>query len=210
MPQMLQFPFVCFTISDIWFCFISHVFLRGAWFVGVALSEHLLLGKWTLDIFAVWLSSQVILLFLSQVTVQVSWPHPLHSTHGDCCITKWATTWQNQQNDRAPSEDSDQPGHSPSLIRVFAVHMKRACVLSYPLSAQRRLWSDWADAQADLSLRWAYSWAYSHFVGFVMRRLKWSKQASTIRLCSTYLEQGDGARVRLLVQPIRIFPIVVQ
>ena len=35
--------------------------------------------------------------------------------------------------------------------------MKKACVLSYPLSAQRRLWSDWADAQADLSLRWAQS-----------------------------------------------------
>ena len=33
--------------------------------------------------------------------------------------------------------------------------------------AQRRLWSDWADAQADLSLRWAQS----HFVGFVMSRL---------------------------------------
>ena len=28
-------------------------------------------------------------------------------------------------------------------------------------------WSDWADAQADLSLRWAHS----HFVGFIMRRL---------------------------------------
>ena len=28
-------------------------------------------------------------------------------------------------------------------------------------------WSDWADAQADLSLRWAQS----HFVGFVVRRL---------------------------------------
>ena len=27
-----------------------------------------------------------------------------------------------QQNDCAPSEDSDQPGHLPSLIRVFAVH----------------------------------------------------------------------------------------
>ena len=25
----------------------------------------------------------------------------------------------------APSEDSDQPGHPPSLIRVFAVHMKK-------------------------------------------------------------------------------------
>ena len=53
----------------------------------------------------------------------------------------------------APSEDSDQPGHPPSLIRVFTVCMKKAWVLSYPLSAQRRLWSDWADAQADLSLR---------------------------------------------------------
>ena len=51
----------------------------------------------------------------------------------------------------APSEDSDQPGHPPSLIRVFAVRMKKAWVLSYPLNAQRRLWSDWADAQADLS-----------------------------------------------------------
>ena len=39
----------------------------------------------------------------------------------------------------APSEDSDQPGHPPSLIRVFAVRMKKAQVLSYPLSAQRRL-----------------------------------------------------------------------
>ena len=26
----------------------------------------------------------------------------------------------------APSEDSDQPGHPPSLIRVFAVRMKKA------------------------------------------------------------------------------------
>ena len=77
---------------------------------------------------------------------------------------KWAATWQNQQCGCAPSEDSDQPGHPPSLIRVFVVRMKKPWVLSYPLSAQRRLWSDWADAQADLSLRWAHT----HFVGFVM------------------------------------------
>ena len=56
----------------------------------------------------------------------------------------------------APSEDSDQPGHPPSLIRVFAVRMKKPWVLIDPLSVQRRLWSDWADAQADLSLRWAH------------------------------------------------------
>ena len=35
----------------------------------------------------------------------------------------WATTWQNQQNECAPSEDSDQPGHPPRLIRVFAVRL---------------------------------------------------------------------------------------
>ena len=32
-----------------------------------------------------------------------------------------AASWQNQQNECAPSEDSDQPGHPPSLIRVFPV-----------------------------------------------------------------------------------------
>ena len=41
-----------------------------------------------------------------------------------------------------------------SVWSVFAVRMKKAWVLSYPLSAQRRLWSAWADAHADLSLHW--------------------------------------------------------
>ena len=50
---------------------------------------------------------------------------------------------------------------------VFAVRMKKAWVVFYPLSAQRRLWLDRADAQADLSLHWAHS----NFVGFVMRWL---------------------------------------
>ena len=85
----------------------------------------------------------------------------------------------------APSEDSDQPGHPPSLIRVFAVRMKKAWVLIYPFSEQQRLWSDWADAQADLSLHWAHS----HFVGFVMRRLIFASailawNASTTTCCS--------------------------
>ena len=56
----------------------------------------------------------------------------------------------------APNEDVDQPGHPASLIRVFAIRRKKSWVLSYPLNAQRRLWSDWAVAQADRSLRWAY------------------------------------------------------
>ena len=54
-------------------------------------------------------------------------------------ISKWAVTWQNQQSECVPSEDSDQPGHPPSLIRNFAVRMKKPSVLDYSLSAQRRL-----------------------------------------------------------------------
>ena len=78
-----------------------------------------------------------------------------------------------------PSEDSDQPGHLPNLIRVFAVRVKKAWVLSYPLSAQWRLWSDWADAQADLSLRWVHS----HFVGFVM---SWLICSASLTLLHTW------------------------
>ena len=101
------------------------------------------------------------------ISTLISTPlHGITKTVGDI-QDKWAATWQNQQNDCAPSEDSDQPGHPPSLIRVFAVRMKKPWVLSNPLSAQRRLWSDWADAKADPSHRWAHR----HFVGFVMSRL---------------------------------------
>ena len=55
-----------------------------------------------------------------------------------------------------PSEDSDQPGHPPSLIRAFAVRMTKPWALIYPLSIQKRLWSDWADAQADLNRQWEH------------------------------------------------------
>ena len=43
-----------------------------------------------------------------------------------------------------------------SLFRVFAVRMKKHWALNYLLSAQWKLWSDWADAQADLSLCWVH------------------------------------------------------
>ena len=102
----------------------------------------------------------------------------------------WATAWQNQQSDCAPSEDSYQPGHPPSLIRVFAVRMKKAWVFSYPLSAQRRLWSDLADAQADLSLRCAHS----HFVGCVMSRLKFLNLSQDGIL---YFKYGRSGLLRL-------------
>ena len=71
-------------------------------------------------------------------------------------ILIWAASWDSQQNDSAPSEDSDQPGHPPSLTRVFAVRSMGSYGHKLSSCGQRKLWSDWADAQADLSLRWAH------------------------------------------------------
>ena len=56
----------------------------------------------------------------------------------------WSTLFEphcDKTNKRAcaPSEDSNQPGHLPSLIRVVAVRLKKSRSLSYPLSTQRRL-----------------------------------------------------------------------
>ena len=54
-----------------------------------------------------------------------------------CCnFNIWACEWQNQQNDLCTSEDSDQPGHPSSLIRVFSIHMKKHWVLNYLLSPE--------------------------------------------------------------------------
>ena len=74
-----------------------------------------------------------------------------------------------------PRKSLDQPGHLPSLIRVFTVSTKKPWVLSYPLRAQWRLWSCWGDVQADLSLRLAHS----HFVGFVLPQLNLENTASS-------------------------------
>ena len=78
----------------------------------------------------------------------------------------------------APSKDSDQPGHPRILIRVFAVRMKKAWVLSYQFSAQT---DQTGRMQADLSLRWVHM----PFVGFVMGWLIWAAPSEfvTYRLC---------------------------
>ena len=70
----------------------------------------------------------------------------------------------------APSIDSDQPGHLPGLIRVFAVRMKKHWVLSYPLSTHWRFWLDRVDAQADLCLRWV-PWSFCLFCHVVAQML---------------------------------------
>ena len=52
---------------------------------------------------------------------------------------------------------------------VFTVHQKKVWIPGYPESAQQRLWSDWADAQADLIPFWAhrsFSWFLSRSILF--------------------------------------------
>ena len=66
-----------------------------------------------------------------------------------------------------PSEDSDQPGHPPNLIRAFAMGSKDSRGPYVSSCGQWRLQSDWANAQADLSFRWAHRW----FCWFVVLRL---------------------------------------
>ena len=45
--------------------------------------------------------------------------------------------------------------HPPNLIRVFAVRSVGRWGPNVSWCGQRRLWSDWTDVEADLSLRWA-------------------------------------------------------
>ena len=70
--------------------------------------------------------------------------------------------------------------------------MTKPWVLSYPLSAQQRLWSDWSYSQADLSLLWAHS----HFAGFDMSRLiqllaSWSELFIFLKKYKNTLKSAD-------------------
>ena len=59
----------------------------------------------------------------------------------------------NIPSDNASNEDSYQPAHSRSLIKVIVVRMTKLRILGYPKRVQWRFWSDCANAQADQNLR---------------------------------------------------------
>ena len=75
----------------------------------------------------------------------------------DIYTSFYTSLYENQQNDCAPSENSDQPGHPPSLIRVFAVRMKKAWILT-----THRAHSEDSDQAGRIR---------SHFVGFHIHKL---------------------------------------
>ena len=59
------------------------------------------------------------------------------------------------------SKDSDHSAHPPSMARVYPfLDSYKAVQIT---SDQQRLWSDCADAQADLSLRWSHKFFLCKF-----------------------------------------------
>ena len=80
------------------------------------------------------------------------------SLRKDCIC---AVTWQNQQNECVQSEDSDQPGHLPSLIQVFA--LRSVGSLKPKHSPCRHKTDRTVDTSADLSLLVIHS----HIVDFL-------------------------------------------
>ena len=72
----------------------------------------------------------------------------------------------------APSEDSDQPGHPPSLIRVFPLHMTTHASLTTHLAHCE----DSGQTRRMPRLIWVFAGRTCHFVGFVIRRLKLCQQ----------------------------------
>ena len=98
--------------------------------------------------------------------------------HGTVMTIIWAASRQNQQTHCAPSEDSDEPGHPPSRIRVFACAQ---WVVKDPSFLQAG--SKDSDQTGRMSrLIWVSAGRTCHFVGFVMRRLKWLPCSSTENL----------------------------
>ena len=89
----------------------------------------------------------------------------------------WAASWQNQQNECTPSKDSDQPGHLPSLIRVFAVRSMG--------SYGPKLFFMWT-GKTLIRLGRCPGWSVftgrtCHFAGFVMVLSLWSHRKLWLR-----------------------------
>ena len=96
----------------------------------------------------------------------------------------------------APSEDSDQPGHPPSMIRVLAVCMKKAWVLSYQVSTQRILWSviwlvlSWGDSYLSF-----FSSSLCHEI-MVLSNIRPTKAQASLRIrlrCSHTWSMDEGS-----------------
>ena len=106
-----------------------------------------------------------------------------------------------------PSEDSDQPGHPPSLIRVFAVHFVGSLGHTASSCGQWRLWSDWVNTQADMSLRWAdksfcsFCHVVAHFIIMTSQYCHRERHCTTLpKHCSKFCQSKSTHFVPFLGQ----------
>ena len=82
---------------------------------------------------------------------------------------KCAASWQNQQNESAPAKTQISWASAQSNHSLRCLHEETLGPYIATHWVHSKDWSDWADAQADLSL----CRAHTHFVGFVMLRPKY-------------------------------------
>ena len=125
-----------------------------------------IIWKWLISI-AIWKHIKIFFLYLflnvDTAPCLCKLRHWIRLWYKSSFFEFWVATSKTYIRTYAPSEDSDQPAHSRSLIRIF-----RKCILAnqgckVSSCGQRRLWlgcagaQDYADAQADQSLRWAHT-----------------------------------------------------
>ena len=124
--------------------------------------------------------------FLAKCTISRAKKEPWWRDIFANVIYKWASSWQNQQNGMCAQRRQISLGIRP-VWSVFTVRSVGSWGPNVSSCGQLRLWSDWADARADLSL----CWVHSHFVGFVMRQLKcflmiqtqqWNRQRGLLKI----------------------------
>ena len=170
----------------------NHRPLELPWFPVVGHSKRRENQSWRNILFITWMYA-VRQVYLRGIVCEVHLSRDMTiPTNWVCAQRRLRSAWASAQSDQT----------------VFAVRMKKHWVLSYPLSAQRGLWSDWANAQADLSLRWAHS----HFVGFVMSRLRWTSpilsEPHQSRWCEIYI--ASKVKHRLIVYTEKIVKHTLQ
>ena len=74
----------------------------------------------------------------------------------------WASTQKSYNKTCVTSKDSDKPVHPPSLAKVLVYLFLDSLKAVEGTRYQRRLWSNCANVQADLSLRWSHK-SYCRF-----------------------------------------------
>ena len=110
----------------------------------------------------------------------LNWPSKTPWIRGYSQITKWSLTrigrclnrFEYLQSTYGPqrektylltctsNDDSNQPAHPRSLIRIYVVRMMKLCIFCYPKCVHLRFWSNCANTQADLNPLGAHVWKY--------------------------------------------------